>query len=66
MRQMTAEPGSPCYATASSSTETMHRYHRRSVRAAPGTVPILDGTLIPVDRVAAQKAYRSGKHKRHG
>ena len=27
---------------------------------------ILDGTLIPVDRVADQKPYYSGKHKRHG
>ncbi len=27
---------------------------------------ILDGTLIPIDRVADQKPYCSGKHKRHG
>ena len=27
---------------------------------------ILDGTLIPIDRVAAQKPYYSGKHRRHG
>lgn len=27
---------------------------------------ILDGTLIPIDRVAEQKPYYSGKHKRHG
>ncbi len=27
---------------------------------------ILDGTLIPIDRVADQKPYHSGKHKRHG
>ena len=27
---------------------------------------ILDGTLIPIDRVADQKPYYSGKHKRHG
>ncbi len=27
---------------------------------------ILDGTLIPTDRVADQKPYYSGKHKRHG
>ena len=26
---------------------------------------ILDGTLIPIDRVADQKQYYSGKHKRH-
>ncbi|GIE70825.1 transposase family protein [Actinoplanes palleronii] len=27
---------------------------------------ILDGTLIPIDRVADQRPYYSGKHKRHG
>ncbi|TDC54137.1 IS5/IS1182 family transposase [Micromonospora sp. KC207] len=27
---------------------------------------ILDGTLIPTDRIADQKPYYSGKHKRHG
>jgi hypothetical protein len=27
---------------------------------------ILDGTLIPIDRVAEQKPYYSGKHRRHG
>lgn len=27
---------------------------------------ILDGTLIPIDRVADQKPHYSGKHKRHG
>jgi len=27
---------------------------------------ILDGTLIPIDRVAEDRPYYSGKHKRHG
>jgi hypothetical protein len=27
---------------------------------------ILDGTLIPIDRVHDQKPYNSGKHRRHG
>ncbi|PRY17004.1 transposase family protein [Pseudosporangium ferrugineum] len=27
---------------------------------------IVDGTLIPIDRVADQKPYYSGKHRRHG
>ncbi len=27
---------------------------------------ILDGTLISIDRVAEQRPYDSGKHKRHG
>jgi hypothetical protein len=26
---------------------------------------ILDGTLIPIDRVADQKPYYCGKHRRH-
>lgn len=28
--------------------------------------PILDGTLLPIDRIAADRPYYSGKHKRHG
>ncbi|NEE09271.1 transposase, partial [Streptomyces sp. SID7499] len=27
---------------------------------------ILDGTLLPIDRIAADTPYYSGKHKRHG
>ena len=27
---------------------------------------ILDGTLLPIDRIAADSSYYSGKHKRHG
>lgn len=27
---------------------------------------ILDGTLIPIDRVAEQRPYYRGKHKHHG
>src|SRR5690606_14750193 len=27
---------------------------------------ILDGTLIPIDRVAADRLFYSGKHKKHG
>lgn len=27
---------------------------------------ILDGTLLPIDRIAADTPYSSGKHKRHG
>jgi hypothetical protein len=38
---------------------------------APGGIrrlayAILDGTLIPIGRVADQKPYYSGKHRRHG
>lgn len=35
-------------------------------RAARLAYAILDGTLIPIDRVADQKPYYSGKHQRHG
>jgi len=35
-------------------------------RAARLVYAILDGTLIPIDRVADQKPYYSGKHRRHG
>jgi hypothetical protein len=27
---------------------------------------VIDGTLIPIDRVAADRPFYSGKHKRHG
>jgi hypothetical protein len=27
---------------------------------------VLDGTLLPIDRVAADRPFYSGKHKRHG
>jgi hypothetical protein len=27
---------------------------------------IIDGTLIPIDRIAADRPFYSGKHKRHG
>ncbi len=35
-------------------------------RAARLAFAILDGTLVPIDRVADQKPYYSGKHRRHG
>jgi hypothetical protein len=35
-------------------------------RAALLAYAIIDGTLIPIDRVADQKPFFSGKHKRHG
>ena len=36
------------------------------VRSRLPAYAILDGTLIPIDRVADQKPYYSGKHKRRG
>jgi hypothetical protein len=35
-------------------------------RAAKLVYAIIDGMLIPIDRVADQKPYDCGKHKRHG
>ncbi|PPK66703.1 transposase family protein [Actinokineospora auranticolor] len=35
-------------------------------RAARLAYAVLDGTLVPIDRVADQKPYFSGKHRRHG
>jgi DDE superfamily endonuclease/Helix-turn-helix of DDE superfamily endonuclease len=42
---------------------------RSALRQAKGdghAYLILDGTLIPIDRVAADRPYYSGKHRRHG
>jgi hypothetical protein len=42
---------------------------RKAVRDAKKTgyaYVVLDGTLIPIDRVAADRPFYSGKHKRHG
>jgi hypothetical protein len=43
--------------------EDLNAAIRRIARLA---YTILDGTLIPIDRVADQKPYYSGKHKHHG
>jgi hypothetical protein len=37
-----------------------------AARAARLAYAILDGTLVPIDRVTEQKPYYSGKHRRHG
>jgi hypothetical protein len=42
---------------------------RRAVRDAKKAgyaYVVLDGTLIPIDRVAADRPFYTGKHKRHG
>jgi len=42
---------------------------RQAVRAAKKAgyaYVVLDGTLIPVDRLAADRPFYSGKHKKHG
>ena len=46
-------------AAADDLNTAMHRIRRLAYA-------ILDGTLIPIDRVADQKPYYSGKHRRHG
>jgi hypothetical protein len=38
----------------------------RDAKKAGYAYAILDGTLIPVDRVAADRPFYSGKHKKHG
>jgi hypothetical protein len=38
----------------------------RKARREKMAYVIIDGTLIPVDRVAADRPFYSGKHKRHG
>ncbi len=38
-----------------------------AVRAASAKAYlILDGTLLPIDRIAADRPFHSGKHKKHG
>ena len=44
---------------------TLRTAVRDAVKAGWAYV-VLDGTLIPVDRVAADRPFYSGKHKRHG
>jgi hypothetical protein len=38
----------------------------RDAKSAGHAYVILDGTLIPIDRVARDKPFYSGKHKKHG
>src|ERR1700747_2221860 len=38
----------------------------RDAKSAGHAYVILDGTLIPIDRVARDRPFYSGKHKRHG
>ena len=62
-------------------TATVYRYIREALTLLAAQAPnlqqvmntttrllyvILDGTLIPIDRIADQKPYYSGKHHRHG
>ncbi|MFD9631626.1 IS5 family transposase [Streptomyces violascens] len=62
-------------------TSTVYRYIREAVDLLATLAPtldeavraastkayvLLDGTLLPIDRVAADRPFYSGKHKRHG
>ena len=38
----------------------------RDAKKAGWAYVVLDGTLIPVDRVTADRLFYSGKHKKHG
>jgi len=38
----------------------------RAAKKAGWAFVVLDGTLIPVDRVAADRTFYSGKHQKHG
>ena len=37
-----------------------------AVKKAGHAFVVIDGTLIPIDRVAADRPFYSGKHRRHG
>ena len=43
----------------------LHKAVRDAMKAGYAYV-VLDGTLIPIDRVAADRPFYSGKHKKHG
>ncbi len=62
-------------------TTTAYRYVTEAVELLAGLAPsladavrtapvkaylILDGTLLPIDRIAADRPFYSGKHKKHG
>lgn len=62
-------------------TATAYRYVREAIDALAALAPtlqqamdearrkaflVLDGTLLPIDRIAEDRPYYSGKHKRHG
>ncbi len=38
----------------------------RAATKARHAFVVIDGTLIPVDRLAADRPFYSGKHKKHG
>lgn len=40
--------------------------HAAALRARQLAYAILDGTLIPINRLADERPYYSGKHRRHG
>ncbi|MBB4987378.1 hypothetical protein GGE06_008351 [Streptomyces sp. SFB5A] len=70
-----------CLAAHRIGIATVYRYIREALDVLAALAPtlaeamktvrtkafvILDGTLLPIDRIAADTPYHSGKHKRHG
>ena len=43
----------------------LHNALRKAKKAGRAYV-VIDGTLIPIDRVASDRPFYSGKHRRHG
>jgi hypothetical protein len=46
--------------------ETVALLAARDAKKARHAYVVIDGTLIPIDRVAADRPFYSGKHKKHG
>jgi hypothetical protein len=46
--------------------ETSAEFGVSTATAAGHAYLVIDGTLIPIDRVAADRPFRSGKHRKHG
>ena len=42
------------------------RHALREAKKAGHAYLVIDGTLIPIDRVAADRPFYCGKHRRHG
>ncbi len=58
---MEEQPGRPPGRSPNPANVSGHR-----TRDAGHAYVVIDGTLIPIDRVAADRPFYSGKHRRHG
>ncbi len=69
------------YAQLAAGFATVYRYIHEAITVLASIAPtleqavttasakaylILDGTLLPIDRIAADRPFCSGKHKKHG